>query len=162
MRGRGVRGTPPTPQVAAYTESVKPKGNLERVVNGKTANVHELLLDVDGYAAEHGLNPEDLFGVKIAIDETATNVIRHGASNESEAQLRVRLRHDDQRIELTLEDNGRTFNPVEDQGKPEYDADQEVAPVGGLGLSLIQGLAERLSYRYRSGWNRLTILYRLS
>ena len=60
-----------------------------------------------------------------------------------------------------MEDNGRPFDPM--QGRPaDVTSSLEDRAVGGLGLHLIKTFANRLSYEFVNGRNRVTIEHDLS
>ena len=83
-------------------------------------------------------------------EEACVNVMRHayppGAPGSITLQVRVLHHGDTNGIELTLEDQGRPFDPL---AMPAVDvgAAAEDRAVGGLGVHLIRQLADRLDYR---------------
>ena len=79
-----------------------------------------------------GFGPEDVYDLKLAVTEAATNVIRHAAVENYEVEYRVLPRA----VEITVIDTGGGFNI----------ADLAPAPngQGGFGLAVIRDLVDEL------------------
>jgi serine/threonine-protein kinase RsbW len=79
-----------------------------------------------------GFGPEDVYDLKLAVTEAATNVIRHAAVESYEVEYRVFPRA----VEITVIDAGGGFN-VADLTRP---SDGH----GGFGLAVIRDLVDEL------------------
>ena len=79
-----------------------------------------------------GFGPEDVYDLKLAVTEAATNVIRHAAVEHYEVEYRA-LPH---AVEVTVIDTGGGFN-VADLTRP---TDGQ----GGFGLAVIRDLVDEL------------------
>lgn len=90
----------------------------------------------------------------MAIDEAASNIIRHAYSNRPDGELSVDFRSYDDRIEFTLEDSGPKVNPENIRPRPL----NEIRP-GGLGTYFINCFMDQASYdeSFRGG-NRLRLV----
>jgi anti-sigma regulatory factor (Ser/Thr protein kinase) len=116
------------------------------------------LRDYMGELAEQaGLVKKATYSLKLAIDETATNIILYGYQAASiEADVVVLSEISDEWLTVILEDTAAPFNPLT---KKMPDADDLTRPldereIGGLGILLtIQGVDEFL-YEYQDGKNR--------
>ena len=62
---------------------------------------------------------------------------------------------------LTTVDNGHPFDPTA-VGAPDIDAAVERRPIGGLGLHIIRTFADRMTYEFENGRNRLTLEHDLN
>ena len=62
---------------------------------------------------------------------------------------------------LVMEDNGQPFDPMEDTNADVTSSLEERA-VGGLGLHLVKSFADRISYEFVEGRNRLTMEHDLA
>src|SRR5919202_3963700 len=79
-----------------------------------------------------GFGPEDVYDLKLAVTEAATNVIRHAAVENYEIEYRVLPRA----VEITVIDTGGGFNVADLTRAPDGQ--------GGFGLALIRALVDEL------------------
>src|SRR5918997_1109793 len=79
-----------------------------------------------------GFGPEDIYDLKLAVTEAATNVIRHAVVENYEIEYRVFPRA----VEITVIDAGGGFN----LGVPT----RPPAGAGGIGLAVIRDLVDEL------------------
>jgi len=98
-----------------------------------------------------GFGPEDVYDLKLAVTEAATNVIRHAAVENYEIEYRVLPRA----VEITVIDTGGGFN-VTDLARP---PDGQ----GGFGLAVIRDLVDELVLdSTEGGGTRLKMIRRAS
>ena len=122
-------------------------------------SLRQFLNAVDAYGARHSLTADDLFAVKLALDELGTNLLIHGALPGVVPELSLRLDHNDRFLRFVVRDNGRPFDPTAVPVPRPVLAGSGALPVGGLGLALLRGFVSRLAYTHRDGWNELTLEY---
>jgi serine/threonine-protein kinase RsbW len=79
-----------------------------------------------------GFEPEDVYDLKLAVTEAATNVIRHAAVESYEIEYRVLP----QAVEITVIDTGGGFNVADLTRVPDGQ--------GGFGLAVIRDLVDEL------------------
>jgi serine/threonine-protein kinase RsbW len=79
-----------------------------------------------------GFGPEDVYDLKLAVTEAATNVIRHAAVESYEIEYRVWPRA----VEITVIDTGGGFNVADLTRVPDGH--------GGFGLAVIRNLVDEL------------------
>ena len=79
-----------------------------------------------------GFGPEDVYDLKLAVTEAATNVIRHAAVESYEIEYRVLP----QAVEITVIDTGGGFNVADLTRAPDGQ--------GGFGLAVIGDLVDEL------------------
>jgi len=103
-----------------------------------------------------GLSLEHIHTLNLAMEEIITNIIRYGYEDDREHRIEVRIVVDDTRVNLEIEDDGKSFNPLE---VPIPDVDRPIAerPIGGLGLFLVRNLMDELAYTRRGGKNILSM-----
>jgi serine/threonine-protein kinase RsbW len=88
--------------------------------------------------------------------EAVHNVIEHAYDDSACHWIRVRLVREQNHVDLEVEDDGKSFNPLEHPPAPAV-ASLEQEPLGGRGLLLIRGLTTELTYRRDEGKNMLTM-----
>lgn len=96
-----------------------------------------------------GFGPEEIYDLKLAVTEAATNVIRHAAVSSFEIQYRTLPGE----VEVTVSDAGGGFE-VDECAAP-------TAGEGGFGLSVIRNLVDEMVVDSTAGGGtRLTMIRR--
>jgi serine/threonine-protein kinase RsbW len=106
-----------------------------------------LIVSCVGQLAE--FEPEDVYDLKLAVTEAATNVIRHAAVDSFQIEYRVLTRV----VEITVSDEGGGFDVEKLTGNPdEY---------GGFGIAVIRSLVDEVILDSTAGGGtRLTMIRR--
>lgn len=110
--------------------------------------------------AAAGMKRKDVSAVLLAIEEGATNVIRHAYLYEKGA-IRLRITIYSRQVTFSIIDYGRSFRP-EGSGKLDLDRLIESGRRGGLGFYMIQKIMDSVEYVSWSGQNELRMTRRLS
>jgi anti-sigma regulatory factor (Ser/Thr protein kinase) len=97
-----------------------------------------------------------VFAITLCLDEVVTNVISYGYDDRGEHTIEVSVRSGQGMIEITVEDDGRHFNPLEFP-TPDIKCPIDERPVGGLGIYLVKTYMNELEYQRVGGKNRLTM-----
>ncbi len=98
-----------------------------------------------------GFGPEEVYDLKLAVTEAATNVIRHAAVENYEIEYRVLPRA----VEITVIDAGGGFNVADLTRAPDGQ--------GGFGLAVIRDLVDELMLdSTKGGGTRLKMIRRAS
>ena len=95
-----------------------------------------------------GFGPEDVYDLKLAVTEAATNVVRHAEV----ASFQIEYRILPGAVEVTVTDAGGGFDLGELSGKPDEH--------GGFGLTVIRGLVNEVSVDSTPDGTRLKMLRR--
>ncbi|MDX6380657.1 MAG: serine/threonine-protein kinase RsbW [Rubrobacteraceae bacterium] len=106
-----------------------------------------LVVSCVGQLAE--FEPEDIYDMKLAVTEAATNVIRHAAVGSFHVEYRVLPRA----VEITVVDEGGGFDVAGLTGKP--------GEHGGFGLAVIRSLVDEVVLdSIAGGGTRLSMIRR--
>jgi serine/threonine-protein kinase RsbW len=98
-----------------------------------------------------GFGPDDIYDLKLAVTEAATNVIRHAAVQNYEIEYRVLA----QAVEITVIDTGGGFNVADLARAPDGQ--------GGFGLAVMRDLVDELVLdSTEGGGTRLKMIRRAS
>lgn len=96
-----------------------------------------------------GFDPDDVYDLKLAVTEAATNVIRHARVEEYEVHYKAA----EGVVEITVIDRGGGFDESDLTGRP--------SGRGGFGLNVIRNLVDEVVIeRAREGGTRLTMIRR--
>ncbi|MEW5994170.1 MAG: SpoIIE family protein phosphatase [Candidatus Zixiibacteriota bacterium] len=107
-----------------------------------------------------GLPRKDITAVLLAIEEGATNIIRHAYLYEK-GVLRLRIAVYKQLIVFSLIDTGRSFQ-ASGSGRLDLNRLVETGRKGGLGFYMIQKIMDSVEYISASGTNELRLIKRIS
>lgn len=103
-----------------------------------------------------GLSPTRLDDAELCLDELVTNVIRYAWADPAGHELSVRVERTPSELTITVEDDGRPFDPRHAAPPPPARSLEEAIP-GGRGLMLVRAIAPRLDYERCDGRNVVTL-----
>ena len=130
-------------------------------IPARLSEVRELSGMVEAFGDANGLPDPKVFVINLALDELITNTVTHGLEDMAEAEIRITMRVDAGMLTVVMEDNGQPFDPTQDT-QADVTSSLEERAVGGLGLHLVKSFADRISYEFVEGRNRLTMEHDLA
>jgi anti-sigma regulatory factor (Ser/Thr protein kinase) len=104
---------------------------MKLVLPAEPASVPKLRHRVSSFAREHGLAPDRVADVALAVSEAATNAVKYADAADAEGVVELSGSLEDDWLQVTVRDRGEGF------GKGSVDG-------LGLGLSIIARLADEL------------------
>jgi anti-sigma regulatory factor (Ser/Thr protein kinase) len=110
----------------------------------------------NSFLSGHGVPFEAAYSVRLSLEELVSNIIRHGYDDREPHEIGIWLEILPRVIELTIDDDGRPFDPNSAQPVP-VPASLDDAPTGGMGLSLVRTIAGPIEYQRQGGRNRVTL-----
>lgn len=133
------------------------------VVPGALESLSALRQYTADACASFGLPADRTYGLTLAVDEVATNIVVHGyRENGLEGTISIVCQIDGSSLRVTLEDTSPEFDagklaapPAEDLGKP-----LEERRMGGLGVYMALQSVDVFEYRRVGGVNRNTFIMR--
>lgn len=135
-------------------------GRLEMSLANDVQEVGRVIDSLEEFGAEHGIPADQCLRFGLALDELITNIISYGLAGRSDAVITLAVSHEDGALSAELSDNGPAFDPVSAEvAAPEGGIDD--MRVGGLGLTLVKTLMDRIDYQRDGGFNRLTMEMKL-
>ena len=134
---------------------------LNVTIPARLSEVRELSSMVEEFGDANGLPDPKVFVINLALDELITNTVTHGLEDKADAEIRIRMRVRADTLILVMEDNGQPFDPTEDTNA-DITSSLEERAIGGLGLHLVKSFADRVSYEFVEGRNRLTMEHDLT
>ena len=102
------------------------------------------------------LPPPVGFKVQLVLEELVTNILRHGFSGGQGHTIQIELTFSGAGVELSVEDDGQPFDPMQ-APPPDLDSPLEERAVGGLGIHLLRQVASDLTYARVDGRNRMRL-----
>ncbi len=107
------------------------------------------LRDYAVHAAEiAGLPKNRIEGLRMAVDEYATNIITYGYRDAGlTGDVAAEATIDDEYLTVSLYDNAAPFDPTAHADPTNLEDDLEIRPIGGLGIMLAKQSVEEWRYQ---------------
>lgn len=91
-----------------------------------------------------GFSQEEVFAVKLALEEALTNAVRHGNAGDSSKKITVRYAVNEEKAVILIRDEGNGFAPEE---VPDPTAPERIPLPSGRGIMLMRTYMDEVSYR---------------
>lgn len=112
------------------------------------------------FAEAHVLPAPVRRSLSVALDEILTNTTAHGFGGRAGGAVTVEAELQADRVSVTISDDGKPFDPI-GVAAPDTALPLAERPVGGLGLHLVRGLLDEVSYERRGDRNVVVLAKRL-
>lgn len=111
----------------------------------------------DALAAEQ-VDERTIHALDLALEELATNTIRHGYPNGDAAlhEIGITLHVSPSEVHLCIEDDALPFDPLA-HPVPMRFRDVESAPVGGRGIDMVRRVVHTMAYRRTARGNAIEL-----
>jgi len=131
----------------------------KRVFTARMDALDEAQAFVEAFGARHRLDIRDVLRLQLIVEELFTNTVEHGYGRECDQPIELAFSIDDARITLIYEDAAHAYNPLATLPllQAQLAAPVEERPAGRLGVVLVAGIADDVSYTFEDGRNRLQI-----
>jgi anti-sigma regulatory factor (Ser/Thr protein kinase) len=106
------------------------------------------------FLAEEGVPGRTIHHVRLVVEELVVNVVRYAYEDKSAHKIGVDVRTEPRRVVVTIEDDGRPFNP-HDAPPVALRESMESRRGGGLGIHLVKKLSRELTYTRVDNRNRV-------
>ena len=109
-----------------------------------------------------GCNPKEASGIKLAIDEACSNIIRHAYEGRHDGKISLEMGIGFIDLKIKIVDFGKSFD-FQNIQVPDLNHYVDIGKKGGLGIWLIKKVMTRVSYRsfraatsfsFTGGWPR--------
>ncbi len=112
---------------------------------------------IDEVCETMGFNTSVTMQMNLAMEEAVVNVMNYAYPKGEQGDIVIEAEEVGDNVRFVIIDGGTPFDPTS-----EADADTtlsaEERPIGGLGIFLVRQLMDSVSYEYKDGKNRLTLL----
>lgn len=105
------------------------------------------------FLEECGASARTIYRTSLALEEAVSNIMRHAAGVQD---IAVELAITDEGVDLTIEDDGSAFDPLQ-VPEPDTTAPLLERPTGGLGIHLLRNMTDEFRYDRVGSLNRVKI-----
>ncbi len=130
---------------------------LHFTLRNQRSEIARMFSLLEGFCQSHGISEDDMFNVRLVLDEAVINVIVHGYEDTREHAINVGLTLDGPFLAIHIDDDGVAYNPL-DAPPPRFDLPIEQRRIGGLGVHIMKTLAKSVEYTRDSERNNLDIV----
>ena len=110
---------------------------MKFVLKNKITELNKLAEELQKFGSEYNLSKDVLFDINLSLDELVTNIISYGFEDDDEHLISININKIQDSIEMQLEDEGKEFNPL-DQETPDLGKPIEEREIGGLGIYFVR------------------------
>ena len=112
-------------------------------------NLEDLRNFIEKAAIYCKLSDDKVFAYKLATEEICTNIIKYGYDGIEKGEIKLEFLVDTNKAVLKIIDYGKQFIPEEFE-LPDINEDWEDRKIGGLGITLVNGLMDKVQYSKES------------
>ena len=112
------------------------KNDLRSIASPKQAILNEL--------ERHGYSENDIFALKLALEEALTNAVKHGNANDPTKNVVVRYMVTPEKAEVMVQDEGVGFLP---ESVPDCTCSERLPIPNGRGIMLMKSYMDKICYR---------------
>lgn len=133
------------------------KHSFELCVKSETSQLAVIRDFITGHAEECKIPGQVLNALILAVDEAATNIVKHAYHYATDKEIHIVFQVTDEECTVSLTDFGDSFDPslIPQPNMKEY---LQQHRVGGLGLYLIRTLMDGMEYKTDPGHANKLIL----
>lgn len=130
--------------------------SLDLVLKSDPSEIGRLVDRLEAFSLACGLAPDVGFRLMLALDETVSNVIRHGFEDPTEHRITVHVEVGQGSVTAVVTDEGTPYDPRQAPAA-DLEAGIEARRAGGLGLHLVRSCMDSMHYERDGERNVLTL-----
>ena len=119
----------------------------------------ELLAQIAAHAKRLGLKPALTLKLELILEELFLNTVRYGTRGIVDSYVYLSLHASSETVRLIYEDYGLAYDPFAATDRSVLEETQATRRVGGLGVVLVEGLAQALRYARVGDCNRIELSF---
>ncbi len=124
-----------------------PRNSFEKIeivsVFPQAKQVEDLIVE---QAEKLGYSEEDIFALRLSLEEALTNAIRHGNRQDPQKKVKIRYRARPEEVEIYIADEGKGFDPTL---VPDPTREDKLECPSGRGIMLMRAYMDLLEYNTR-------------
>lgn len=102
-----------------------------------------------------GYSSDEIFGIHLSLEEAFVNAVKHGNAGQTDKNVMVEYSATNQKFEISIEDQGPGFVPVEVPDPREQD---NLYKTSGRGLLLMRAYMDKVEFNEKGNLIRLVKL----
>ncbi len=126
-------------------------------IKNRLSEIDRVNSEFEVFVGQQGIPQSATRQLKLVFDELLNNTISYGYKDDEEHEIDIRVEVLDQRLLVTIVDDGVPFNPFTREA-PDISLDIDEREIGGLGIHLCQQIMDEASYKRGIDKNQITLI----
>lgn len=120
--------------------------------------IEKIIIALEEFGEKHQLSIKVINVLNMAVDELVSNAVFYGYDKNQNGIIIVHAKIKDDYVHLTIEDDGKKFNPLVDAPEPNLGKEniEEMIP-GGLGIHIVKKQTDSIDYQRKENKNIIKI-----
>ncbi len=127
-------------------------------LRNQVSGIKQLCEKMDAFGKLHGLSNSLIYRANLAIEELFVNIVSHAYADGREHIIGIGLSLADKKLTITIEDDGKEFDPTIIPGGPTERISLDDIEDMELGLRMVRKVVDEITYERRNGQNRVTLV----
>lgn len=129
---------------------------FEVTIKNRLSEIESVVKGFTEFTEKHEVPDDFRRKISITLDELLNNIISYGYDDEGEHDIEICFDLHEDRLSITVTDDGVPFNPF-NQAEPDTEAAAGERQIGGLGIHIVRSIVEKVGYK-RSGEKNIVTL----
>lgn len=138
-------------------EIIHSTDKCECIMTNNISELNSIVEAVEELAVDWSLSKKLKGQLNLVVEEIVSNIMKYAYSDGQQHVISVEFCKDDACIELKITDDGKKFNMLEFEEKPDIMASVEDRNIGGLGIHIVTTLMDTVDYKRANGKNILLL-----
>ena len=130
---------------------------LEITVQNRLPEIERFKHSFNAFSEQNKISTSVRRKMNMVFDELLNNIISYAYSDDDEHDIEIRLKLSENRLMVSIVDDGTPFNPL-NVDSPDIELSLGERKVGGLGLHLVRKVIDKVSYQRRIDKNMITLV----
>jgi anti-sigma regulatory factor (Ser/Thr protein kinase) len=131
-------------------------------IENNISELNKLQLEINKISKEWNLSPKILFNLNLAIEEIVTNIIFYGFDDDFKHIINIKLFLEHDKLKTQIIDEGKEFNPLEEETPDHIDKPLEERDIGGLGIHFVKNIMDKIEFKREKNKNILTLIKKIN
>jgi serine/threonine-protein kinase RsbW len=127
------------------------------VIINKISELERITQFLESYGETWGFDSKTIFTLNLVLEELITNTVFYGYDDTDKHDISIRMVFDNDLITLTIEDDGKPFDPFIVEKPEDLNKPLEERKIGGLGIHFVREIMDTYSYKRIKNTNRLVL-----
>ena len=137
-------------------------GKLSVRLENRLDEIQRVDTAIEEFTEQLDVSFSDVFQIRLVVEELFTNIVSYAYDDEEIHEILITVVCNEGQIKVTLEDDGKPFNPLEVDHLKGMDKPLEEMQIGGKGWTLVRAYMQEIDYELRDGKNHLTLVKHLT
>lgn len=135
--------------------------NLHFTIKSNLNELQEITKTILDSCKNIGYDIEFTGDIRLILEEIIANIIKHGYDNFPEQPIDLAIEMEAGRLMMTVEDEGKPFNPLVYQNL-NIGKSLDERNIGGQGIHLVKQIADQIDYKRTVNKNQLIVILKPS